>query len=102
MHTIAILGSTGSIGTQALEVISHFPQLFTVAALTAQSNDRLLEEQINIFRPKVAVLTDEAAAKRLCQRYKGPTRILMGEDGLLAAATETDAQTVLTSLVGFA
>jgi 1-deoxy-D-xylulose-5-phosphate reductoisomerase len=102
MQTISILGSTGSIGSQTLDVISQHRQLFSVAALAAYKNDDLLEQQIYRFQPDLAVLVDEAAAKRLRRRYLGPTKIMTGLDGLLAAATHAKAQTVVTSLVGFA
>lgn len=102
MQQIAILGSTGSIGTQALEVISAHPAAFRASALVAYHNDELLEQQIKTFQPDLAVLVDEAAARRLQQRYHGKTQILTGEEGLYAAATQTQASIVLTSMVGFA
>ena len=102
MQHIAILGSTGSIGTQALEVIAANQDKFCVTALAAYHNDKLLEEQIEYFKPEVAVLVDRAAADRLIKRYSGKTLILTGEEGLLAAATHSSVNTVLTSLVGFA
>lgn len=102
MQHIAILGSTGSIGTQALEVIAANQEKFCVTALAAYHNDKLLEEQIEYFKPKIAVLVDRDAADRLSRRYAGPTLILTGEEGLLAAATHSEVDTVLTSLVGFA
>jgi 1-deoxy-D-xylulose-5-phosphate reductoisomerase len=102
MQHIAILGSTGSIGTQALEVIAANQDKFCVTALAAYHNDILLEKQIEYFKPKIAVLVDKDAADRLMKRYLGSTLILTGEDGLLAAATHDAVNTVLTSLVGFA
>lgn len=102
MHTISILGSTGSVGSQTLDVIAQHRELFTVAALAAYKNDNLLEQQIRCFQPDLAVLVDEQAAKRLRQRYSGPTKILTGSDGLIEAATHAKTQTVVTSLVGFA
>lgn len=102
MQSIAILGSTGSIGTQALEVIAANQDKFCVTTLAAYHNDILLEEQIEYFKPKIAVLVDKNAANRLIKRYSGPTVILAGEEGLLAAATHEEVTIVLTSLVGFA
>jgi len=102
MQHIAILGSTGSIGTQALEVIAANQDKFCVRALAAYHNDKLLEEQIEYFKPEIAVLVDQEAADRLVRRYSGPTIILTGEEGLLTAATHSTVNTVLTSLVGFA
>jgi 1-deoxy-D-xylulose-5-phosphate reductoisomerase len=102
MQHIAILGSTGSIGTQALEVIAANQDKFCVTALAAYHNDVLLEKQIEYFKPKIAVLVDKDAADRLIKRYLGSTLILAGEDGLVVAATHAAVNTVLTSLVGFA
>jgi len=102
MQYISILGSTGSIGTQALEVIAANQDKFCVKALAAYHNDKLLEEQINYFKPEIAVLVNQEAVDRLIRRYSGSTIILTGEDGLLAAATHGAVDTVLTSLVGFA
>ncbi|MDR1702699.1 MAG: 1-deoxy-D-xylulose-5-phosphate reductoisomerase [Sporomusaceae bacterium] len=102
MEYVSILGSTGSIGTQALEVIAAKRNIFGVAALASFQNDTLLAEQIEIFKPKLAVLVDKKAADRLSKNYHGPTTILSGEEGLIEAAVEESAQTVLTAVVGFA
>lgn len=102
MRHIAILGSTGSIGTQTLQVIEANPGLFSVSVLSAHSNDSLLEQQIEKFRPELAVLTDKCAAERLAKRYNGKTRILSGEEGLIEAAIHPRSNIVLTALVGFA
>lgn len=101
MQHLTILGSTGSIGTQALDVIAANPDKFCVTALAAYHNDVLLEKQIEYFKPKIAVLVDKEAADRLIRRYAGSTLILTGEEGLLTAATHAAVNTVLTSLVGF-
>lgn len=102
MRHIAILGSTGSIGRQALEVIAANSGRFAVSALAALQNDQLLEEQIEQFHPDVAVLVDQRAADRLVRRYQGATKILSGEEGLLEAAVYHKSDTVLTAIVGFA
>lgn len=102
MQHIAILGSTGSIGTQALDVIAANKDKFCVTALAAYHNDKLLEEQIEFFKPEIAVLVDREAADRLIKRYSGTTLILTGEEGLLTIANHPVVDTVLTSLVGFA
>ena len=102
MRNIAILGSTGSIGTQTLQVIRANPGKFGVSVLAAHSNDLLLEEQIGEFCPDLVVLTDKKAADRLVRRYKGKTKILSGEDGLIEAATHNKTDVVVTALVGFA
>lgn len=102
MNSISILGSTGSIGTQTLEVIAANPEQFKIAALTANKNDQLLEKQIEQFKPAIAVLTDQKAGDRLLKRYKGRTKILVGEAGLMEAATYPNTDMVLTAVVGFA
>lgn len=103
MINLAILGSTGSIGSQALEVVSAHPDLFRVSVLTAYSNHRLLRQQIAEFRPEVAVLTDHRAAEQFVM--EGIPKNLEFQDGtsaLLAAAAYPGADVVLNSLVGFA
>ncbi len=102
MKHIAILGSTGSIGTQALDVIAANPDKYKVTALAAYHNEQLLQEQIEYFKPQLAVLIDKQAVDRLAASYRGPTQILTGEEGLLEAAVFHQTDTVLTSLVGFA
>ena len=102
MKSLAILGSTGSIGTQTLDVVRAHPERFRVTALAAHKSDGQIEEQIREFSPAIAVLTDEAAAVRLRARYHGATEILSGAEGLLAAAVLPTADTVVTSLMGFA
>lgn len=102
MKKISILGSTGSIGTQTLDVVRANSDKFRVAAIAANANDILLERQIAEFQPELAVLADRDAAERLKSRYFGDTKILSGKEGILAAATIGGANTVVTSMVGFA
>ena len=99
---LAILGSTGSIGTQTLDVVRSHPELFCVSVLAANTSDEVLLQQIEEFSPKTAVLVDETAAARLRERYHGKTEILVGEKALLDAAADDEADTVVTSMVGFA
>ena len=102
MKHISLLGSTGSIGKQTLEVVAANPDKLKVRALAAHRSDELLEQQIRQFEPDIAVLSDKDAAARLAARYHGRTRILAGDEGLLAAATYDGADTVLASMVGYA
>lgn len=98
---ISILGSTGSIGTQALKVSKK--REIKITALTAFSNVKTLEEQIREFKPDFAALFDENAAKDLKQRVSDTsTKVLSGEEGVLFCAGETAADTVLNSVVGMA
>lgn len=102
MKKIAVLGSTGSIGKQTLEVAAANPDKLQIKVLAAHVNDKLLEEQIEKFAPDMAVLTDEKAAQRLKERYTGKTKILAGREGLLEAVTYDGIDTVLASMVGYA
>ena len=102
MKNISILGSTGSIGTQTLDVVAANPNKLKIVALAANSNDRLMEAQIEAFNPLVAALSDEKAAQRLRSRYRGKTKILSGPEGLQAIATHEEADTVLAAMVGYA
>lgn len=97
--TISILGSTGSIGRQTLDVAEQMG--LRVVALTAQSSVERLEEQARKFQPQLAVLTDEAAAKDLKVRLADtPVRVIGGTAGLLEAAVLPEADTVVTAVVG--
>ncbi len=102
MKRLAILGSTGSIGTQALEVARSHPELFRVTVLAANTSDALIERQIEEFCPLAAVLADAEAAERLRSRYRGKTEIRGGEKALLDAAALDEVDVVVTSMVGFA
>lgn len=96
---ISLLGSTGSIGRQSLEVIAACGM--QVAALTANRNVDLIEEQCRRFRPELAVLMDEAAAAELRLRLADTgIRVSAGMDGLIEAASLPAADTVLTAVVG--
>ena len=99
-HNISILGATGSIGTQTLDVARAYPGI-SVKALTAHSNIKLLEEQIREFCPKLACVTDEKAASDLKAKVADTScRVVSGEDGLIEAATVAGADTVVTAVVG--
>lgn len=102
MKNISLLGSTGSIGRQTIEVAAANPDKLKIRTLVAHHSDELLEEQIKAVEPDFAVLTDKEAAARLAARYHGKTEILAGEEGLLAAATYEKVDTVLASMVGYA
>lgn len=100
MKKIAILGSTGSIGTQTLEVVETQKDI-EVTALAAGSNIRLLETQIRQFQPKVACVWREDKAKELAASVKDlPVRIVSGMEGLMEAAAEPSAEMVVTAVVG--
>lgn len=97
--TISILGSTGSIGRQTLDVAEQMG--LRVAAITARSSVDRVEEQVRKFRPSLAVLTDEAAARELAVRLADTgTKVIGGPEGLLEAAVLPEADTVVTAVVG--
>ena len=102
MKNIAVLGSTGSIGTQTLAVVRSHPELFHISVLAANASDELLEQQIREFEPELAVLSDEAAYNRLKSRYSGPTKLAGGRQAFIDAAAVSDVDTVVTSMMGFA
>ena len=102
MKTISLIGSTGSIGVQTLQVAEE--RGYAVAALAAGHNAGKLEEQILRFRPRVAALYDEAAGRALAQKLAPvcDTKILWGEEGVCRAASEESADLVLNAAVGIA
>lgn len=100
MKTIAILGSTGSIGTQTLEVVRE-NQDIRVAALAAGNNIALLEQQIREFTPKTAAVWTEEKAKELRERVKDlPVKIVSGMDGLLEISALEETDILVTAIVG--
>ena len=97
---ISILGSTGSIGTQTLDVVREIGGI-NVKAITANNNIELLEKQIREFNPDIAAIMNEEMAEKLKERVKDcGTKILSGIDGLIEAAVYKDVDTVVTSVVG--
>lgn len=99
---IALLGSTGSIGTQTLEVVANDPSL-EVVGLTVHHNIDLLEEQIKMFHPRLVCVMDEKKALELQERARAQgikVEVLAGMEGLIAVATMEEADTVLTAVVG--
>ena len=96
---VSILGSTGSIGRQSLDIISRMP--VTVAALTAGNNVELMAQQCRQFQPKLAVMATKEAADALADAIKDlPISVMWGEDGLMQAATIQEAECVITAVVG--
>ena len=101
MKRIAILGSTGSIGTQTLDVVRQHREDFTVTALSAGGNIDLLERQIREFHPSLVSVGTEEKAKELRDRTADlSVEIMSGMDGLLAVAAWEDSQVLVTAIVG--
>lgn len=98
---LTILGSTGSIGTQALDVTDKMG--YEIIALTAGKNSELLEKQIRKYKPRYAALADEKAAKKLADAVADTdTKVLCGKEGVCFCAVAEEADTVLNSIVGMA
>ena len=96
---VSILGSTGSIGRQSLDIIDHLG--LPVAALTAGTNVERMAQQCRKYLPKLAVMSTETAAKELQNAIADlPVQVLWGEEGLIAAATIAEADCVITAVVG--
>ena len=105
MKNLAILGSTGSIGTQTLDVVRSHPELFHVSVLAANRSDELFAKQVEEFRPELAVLADEAAYTRLKEHLAGKcegTQLAGGRQSFIDAAAVDDVDIVVTSMMGFA
>jgi 1-deoxy-D-xylulose-5-phosphate reductoisomerase len=97
---VAILGSTGSIGVQALDVVSRFPDRFEVIGLAAGRNTARLAEQVRRFRPKLVSVSDEAAARELRGLVPAGTEVLVGDAGAVAVASHPGADFVLAAISG--
>lgn len=102
MKKILILGSTGSIGVNALNVIRNFPDRFSVAGLTANSNISVLSEQIKEFNPQFVVIKDKSKAKELSEIVNGNVDIISSENALIEAAQKYDYDILIGAIVGFA
>ena len=101
-QTVAILGSTGSIGTQTLDVIDRHSELFEVYALTAHSNIDLLVKQARIYRPEVVAIADERHYKTLREALDGlPIKVFAGADSICQIAAMSPIDTVVTAMVGY-
>lgn len=106
MKRITILGSTGSIGRSALDIVSKNRDKFRVAVLTAGNNISLLEKQIQSFSPEVVAVADDRTAlelqKRMGRKQRSSLKILSGQDGIAEAASYRGSEFVLSAIVGAA
>lgn len=103
MKSIIILGSTGSIGTNTLDIVQRFPEDFRVVGLTAGGNVEKLEAQIRAFNPQVVAVSTESSAAALRTRCAGhPVEILAGEEGIAQVAAMPGAELVISAIVGAA
>jgi len=99
---IGILGSTGSIGKNSLEVISNLEKGYRIVYLTTNKNIELLEKQIKEFKPKAVAVIDKSFAMKLKKRINNSVQLFSGEEGLLQLIESYDVEVVINSLVGFA
>ncbi|MCQ6557882.1 1-deoxy-D-xylulose-5-phosphate reductoisomerase [Paenibacillus mendelii] len=97
---LTILGSTGSIGTQTLDVVANEPDRYEIQGLAAGNNAALLIEQANRFRPRSVCLSTKALAEEAAPHLPAGTQVLYGEEGLVQIAADNDADTVVTAIVG--
>ncbi len=104
MKNLSILGSTGSIGKNTLNIVEKFPDWFNVLALTAKNNVDLLATQIKRFQPDIAVVFDKEKEEALKRLVPGDSKvdILHGDEGYRAAATHASSEMVVTAMVGAA
>jgi 1-deoxy-D-xylulose-5-phosphate reductoisomerase len=99
-RTIALLGSTGSIGTSTLDVVAAHPEQFRVAGLAAGHNIERLLEQIERFRPRLVSVATEAGAAAVKSRFGSQVEVVIGPEGLVDVATMPEVDLVLTAVVG--
>ncbi len=100
MKKIAILGSTGSIGTQTLDVVRAHPEQFAVEGIAAGSNIDLVTEQALEFRPRLVSVANRELAEQLRSRLPQEIAVHYGDEGLIEVAAGTDADTVVTAVMG--
>jgi len=100
--TLAILGATGSIGVNALEVVRQYPDRFRVAGLSAHRNVSLLVKQVEAFRPDVVAVTDPDACRKISRKVGHLTEVLTEEEGAITVATLEEVDLVVSAMVGAA
>src|SRR5262245_52027733 len=100
---VAVLGSTGSIGTSALDVIRHLPERLTLVGLSAHCRWEQLAEQCREFKPRLAVLSDPEALSRADRsQFPRETELIGGPEGVARLVAESEVDTVLSAVVGAA
>jgi 1-deoxy-D-xylulose-5-phosphate reductoisomerase len=102
MKNVFILGSTGSIGVNTLNVIRNFPDRFNVSALTLNTNINLLLEQIEEFKPELVVVKEKEAAEQVKNQLPSNCQLLVGSEGLMSAASEAEYDIFVGAMVGYA
>ena len=102
MKKIAILGSTGSIGTQTLQIVDRYPEKFRITGLAAKSNAELLLAQIAKYKPLMAAIEDKQAYESICDRIPPETTLIGGKNAMLEIAEMEQAEILLVAVVGIA
>ncbi|MFC6331131.1 1-deoxy-D-xylulose-5-phosphate reductoisomerase [Paenibacillus septentrionalis] len=100
MKKISLLGSTGSVGTQTLDIVDQHSDKFEIVALSAGSNIELLKQQVEKFRPKLVSVATKELAEQLMSSLPASIRVVYGEEGLVEVATAPDAEMVVTAIMG--
>ncbi|HEY2491378.1 MAG TPA: 1-deoxy-D-xylulose-5-phosphate reductoisomerase [Paenibacillus sp.] len=100
MKKISILGSTGSIGTQTLDVVSMHPEQFQVEGLAAGNNTELLMQQVSQYKPRKVSVSTKDLADQIKPHLPATTEVFYGNEGLIEIAAGTDADTVVTAVMG--
>ena len=99
---IAILGSTGSIGLNALNVFDEHPEELTLVAFACDSNTELLEQQIFKYKPEFVAVTDEIKGRELKKKISGRTEVLFGQDSVISMISNIDVQLIVSAISGSA
>src|SRR5580692_8278812 len=103
LRRVAVLGSTGSIGTSTLDVVRHLSDRLEIVGLSAHSKWEQLAGQCREFKPRLAVLTDRAAFRQADRTYfPRETELLCGHDGVIRLVSDPDVDVVLSAVVGAA
>jgi 1-deoxy-D-xylulose-5-phosphate reductoisomerase len=102
MKNILVLGSTGSIGMNTLELVRSFPDQFRITGLTVNCKTELLEHQIEEFHPQTVVVRDRTKAAAFKQKIGNKCEVLSGDEGLLEISSRGNYDVLLSAIVGFA
>ena len=106
MHTLSILGSTGSVGQSTLDVVARHPDQYKIVALSANNNVEKMLAQCEQFHPKLAVMADFECAEKLQKKLKttaaSGTQVLAGSDAINQIAADPDCESLMSAIVGAA
>ena len=100
MKSVSLLGATGSIGVQTLDVIASHPEQFKLSSMSVGKNIEAAEKIIFKFQPEICAVQNEEDAKKLRSKVSSSTRVVSGMDGLIEAAVSTDSTVVVNAVIG--